>query len=649
MFVSIFSDNLSAVVDTATSNITLTMSACKTSKTVLPDVTATDSPAISSNTEDMSLPDIIMTQTDDTKAVPKEGSAVDQNEDIENIDDKVSNVKNKVNTEGQTDVPTNTPDSEEPRPKKEKVISESMQRLTAKKGESPEVVKKRLVTAEQRKAKADETRKKKIMENRTKEDDKRAAVLERKKKLEEEERKRKEELFKKLTVSHNERPNLNTIRKRYSVSTSNLSQLRRTKVVGKDISIGENPKEVKTASKTQIKTKPPERPQSAMQRNRPGSVSNLLTSKSKSTGQQNKTGMVDTVKTPGKNTTPRQLMRQSLNPRPATALGISSTERRKTFDGTTKKLALKTNQPTSTKDSQPTSAATIDSGPGKAKSKVENKSKPTNEKSANITTKPKSPQSTSKAVAPKSKIKGEGKSPLDREKTNITKAKLKPTSSTDKKSKPSQSSEAKLKKDKTAQAKPMASKDSLRNVSSPNYDGKNTKGTAKKQTSKPVLSQKTEEEAKKALAERRRIAKEEAEAKARAEREKDEQERIRQEEEARRLAEDLKREEERQALLLEQLRKEEEERAQKLLLEKEQKEREEKERLEQEQKEREEEIDRKTKLEIEKRQKEQEKKEQELDAERIERKKVGANSITVCMNLHSFGQFGQMVECSFTN
>ena len=72
------------------------MSTCETSKTVLPDVTATDS----SNTEDMSLPDVIITQRDDTKAVPKEDSAVDQSVNIENIGDKVSNVKKKLSTEG---------------------------------------------------------------------------------------------------------------------------------------------------------------------------------------------------------------------------------------------------------------------------------------------------------------------------------------------------------------------------------------------------------------------------------------------------------------------------------------------------------------------------------------------------------------------
>merc|ERR1712002_757093 len=153
--------------------------------------------------------------------------------------------------------------------KKVKPMSASMQRLTAKK-ESPESKRSTdLESAAQRKAKADELRKQKIIEQRRKDDERRAAVLERRKKLEDAEREKKEALFKKLTTkdSDDTSPRMSPMKKRYSLSTSNLSLLKKTKPVEAKIDLNATtvPKRT-TDSRLKDRSKPMDRPKSAMQR-----------------------------------------------------------------------------------------------------------------------------------------------------------------------------------------------------------------------------------------------------------------------------------------------------------------------------------------------------------------------------------------------
>ena len=208
--------------------------------------------------------------------------------------------------------------------KKTRAMSAAMQRLTAKKGESPEAARK-LISADQRKARADELRKQKVVDQRTKEDERRAAVLERKKRLEDAEKERKEALFKKLTTdSSASKPKSAVIRKRYSASTSNLAQLKKNKTITCEINLDDN-----STSAVKTDDQLPARPKSAMHRTKPSSsTSNLHKSKPRSEVNQSTTA---DPKKPARMSTKPPTSRLSLNPRPATALGFSSSDRRKTL------------------------------------------------------------------------------------------------------------------------------------------------------------------------------------------------------------------------------------------------------------------------------------------------------------------------------
>jgi len=547
---------------------------------------------------DVSPPDVLLVdeQVENNSALEKVQITVitpSKDDQAEVTTDVITATSVEESIEGEQKEELSTKDEKK---KKERPMSAAMQRLTAKKGESPDAARKNQLSTEQRKEKANEVRKKKILENRSKEDDRRAAVLERKKKLDEAERQRKEALFKKLTSDSVQKPNPIAIKKRYSVSTSNLAQLKKNKPIEREINLDVPDNGETLESKSQTKTKAPERPRSAMQRTKPASTSNLKPKSKPSPEKPDFKRPMTANPTMNKSSkVSKQPTRLSLNPRPATALGISAVDRRKTLDvtGAPKKKTgpVKTSSTSNlAKDAKPKTAAPTKTLPTADKKVIDKK--PADKKPTAVST-------------------------TTTEKSRLSSAKTTPVKSAASKPKPLATA---AKKDGAVKPK----------TTTPKADGKSkadtpkTKSETKKKSgsSKPTpAAQMTEEEAKKALAERRKKAKEEAEEKARIEREKDEVARQEREAEELRLAEELKLEEERQVALMEQLKKEEEERKVKMIEEKEQKDEEEKTRLEQEQKEREEEMDRKTKLEIEKLQKEQEKKEQELDAERIERKK----------------------------
>ncbi|XP_065648418.1 myb-like protein X isoform X2 [Hydra vulgaris] len=462
------------------------------------------------------------------------------------------------------------------------------------KTQSPHVFKKSLT--------ADELRsKKRISDSKTKEEERRAAVLQRKKKLEDEEKARKEAIYKRLSA--NTAPvDASAIRKKYSLSTSNLLQLRKNKQVEKD-------SDKKPAEKQKVM----QRPQSS------ASTSNLLKSKDKIKTFDNKQSATVT----GKDSVARSPTTR-LNQRPSTALGISTYDKK-----TPQSTPLSEKKVKKDKDVERPSTA-----PKTLKSKSDSTSPP---KKNDSVVRPKSdscpPQhsSTPKKVtspifntkssvsnkSPPGVLLTEGESDTKKVVTKVTKSGIK-------------SSESKASESKTKSKISDKSNKLVVETNKPNLEQSKTKpktnvknnGKIKKNDSEAnSKAAKTEEEAKKALAEHRRKAKEEAEAKAKADKEKEEEERCRREEEERKLAQQLEQEEALQNALLEELRQEEEERRKKMIEEKEKRERDEKIRLEEEQRLRDEEIERKAKIELEKHLKDQELKEQELDAERIERKK----------------------------
>lgn len=454
--------------------------------------------------------------------------------------------------------------------KKAKPMSESMQRLTAKK-ESPDSKRSTdLASAAERKARADEARKQKIIEQRRKDDERRAAVLERRKKLDEVEREKKEALFKKLTnKDQNDLLSKNSpMKKRYSLSTSNLHQLKKTKPVEARIDL--NTTFPKKTDKTKEKGKL-ERPRSAMLRSTMGpSPDTTRNSKKCLDSKRPMTAFGTRMSTPTlkllskpihKSISSKQNIYTTQPPRPSTALGVPNADKRRS-------APTKQFRSTSTEKSPFSTCKTIQ----KAKSTTGLASKDS-KKIQSIEKKSYSNLFCTKKDAAKEKVRNSKSSSFTKEKNENL------------------------------------------------FDEKSGKSSKPAATSNK--KELTEEEAKKALAERRKKAKEEAEAKAKAEKEKDEEERHKREEEEKRLADQLKLEEERNVILLEQLKREEEERRQKMIDEKEQRDREERERLEEEQRQREEEIDRKAKLEFDRIQKEQEKQEMLLEEERIERKKVG--------------------------
>ncbi|XP_047128165.1 myb-like protein X isoform X1 [Hydra vulgaris] len=461
------------------------------------------------------------------------------------------------------------------------------------KTQSPHVFKKSLT--------ADELRsKKRINDSKTKEEERRAAVLQRKKKLEDEEKARKEAIYKRLSA--NTAPvDASAIRKKYSLSTSNLLQLRKNKQV-------ENNNDKKPTEKQKVM----QRPQSS------ASTSNLLKSKDKIKTFDNKQSTTVT----GKDNVARSPTTR-LNQRPSTALGISTYDKK-----TPQSTPLSEKKVKKDKDVERPSTA-----PKTLKSKSDSTSPP---KKNDSVVRPKSdscpPQHSStpkKVTSPilNSKNSVSNKSPPDvllAEGVSDTK-KVTKVSKTGIKSSESKASESKTKSkisDKSNKLVVETNKPNLeQSKTKPKLNVKNNGKVMKNDSEANSKAAKTEEEAKKALAEHRRKAKEEAEAKAKADKEKEEAERCRREEEERKLAQQLEQEEALQNALLEELRQEEEERRKKMIEEKEKRERDEKIRLEEEQRLRDEEIERKAKIELEKHLKDQELKEQELDAERIERKK----------------------------
>ena len=478
---------------------------------------------------------------------------------------------------------------------KQKPVSPSLH----KKEESPHIFRKSL-TAEELKSK------KRLTDSKSKEDERRAAVLKRKKKLEDEENARKEAIYKKLSA--NTAPvDTTAIRKRYSLSTSNLLQLRKNKPLEKEIDIGDK----KPAEKQKIM----QRPRSS------ASTSNLLKSKDKITHSRADSKQSTTPKeNPAKSPTTRH----SLNQRPSTALGISTSDKKRTPQSTP--LSEKKVKKVLDVERPLTAPKTL-----KSKSESSPPKKPDSAvRSKSDSCTPKHSSTPKKVSSPTLKIKKENKdsngecvlehSVVD----SVPDQKKNPAkiSKSGKNSSVSGSKAPKISEKSIATGDTNHAKSSLEQAGSKGKSKTNGNKKAAKTDLDAKSKAKTEEEAKKALAEHRKKAKEEAEAKAKADKEKDEEECRRREEEERKLAKQLEEEEALQSALLDELQHEEEERRQKMIEEKEKRDRDEKQKSEEEQRLRDEEIERKAKLELEKHLKEQEIKEQELDAERIERKKV---------------------------
>jgi len=498
--------------------------------------------------------------------------------------------------------------------KKTKPMSASMQRLTAKK-ESPDKRGTELMSAAERKAKADELRKKKIEEQRAKDEERRAAVLERRKKMEALEKEKKEALFKRLTTKDDKPTSASTgasrpspMKGRYSLSTSNLTQLKKNKV---DLNATTTSVPSATAPTgagpgTRPRTSMAERPKSAMQRPGMGYPPQKTKSFSSNADDRKKEEMKrphtafgsrapSATSSKPSRPSPRQSLNTTVPARPQTAMGANDEPRKKSamsarqLNESSERLST-TRKPTLPK-AKSTSNVNLASSGRPASAAATTRPSTTN-------TKPKPPRASTPA----------------KDKKETTPAATAGTkTSTPRKDQTATKKESTAKKESTVKKEPALKKEL--------GAGAKKEGKKSGKEAAPAKKELTKEEAKKALAERRKKAKEEAEEKAREEREKDEEERLKREEEEKRLAEQLRLEEERQNALMLQLKKEEEERQRRGMEEKEQRDREERERIEEEQRVREEEIEKKAKLELERIQKEQERQEELLEQERIERKK----------------------------
>ena len=262
----------------------------------------------------------------------------------------VDSTNNDVKPSYASDLESGKSTDSSPSTKKKKVkpMSASMQRLTAKK-ESPDFKRSTdLLSAAERKAKADELRKRKISEQRNKDDERRAAVLERKRKLEDAEREKKEALFKKLTTKDPEKPlgKQSPMKKRYSLSTSNLSQLKKNKLVEVKVDLNATTVPKRTEYKPKERVKLTERPRSAMQKSSMGVPSQKTKHGTDAKRPMTAFGLrtsFATTKAP-KTSRPPPKPNMTQPARPATALGISTADKRKSLPA----KHLKTEKPVNT-------------------------------------------------------------------------------------------------------------------------------------------------------------------------------------------------------------------------------------------------------------------------------------------------------------